>query len=410
MWCSLVNESVNFTSRWGAGLNADYFDLGSFESVHSYCVAPRRFTNPDGTFRYAETYKFDFLLDSKQSAATLLSEDMLITCQGFHTSINGVLHVGFQRPFFFHASPTTEKQVLEDTSGGESTMQVKFVGRSDQPNRVMVQYRDVLNEYMHDYAEASDEADINFRSKVQEVQIAAEGCGRFDSADFLAKSVLDQITGARRQVQFSAPYFGWLIAPTDVIEVTNRQMAINGLICVVNSITEESDKKVQIMALEHRPTLGGLIAHLIPTTTPPGSGPEGSGIGTNNCLNQTCALDGTIAWFNGGANYPAGTLTVSYVRGAYSPANDGSWGLAVAGFDVITRDSGGAITILCPAPGLTVSAPGWSTEGDAEDANQGQSASFVLAASGPIGLQRASGGQSYAGDSFVPPVYQLCTQ
>ena len=129
--------------------------------------------------------------------------------------------------------------------------------------------------------------------------------------------------------------------------------------------------------------------------------------GWDKLLYQTCPLDGTIAWFNGGADYPAGTLSISYLRGSYSPADDGSWNLAVAGFDVVTNDDSGEVTVLCPAPAVSVAAPGWTTDRDAEEANARQSATFVLPAPGPIGLRRAARGQSFNGGSFVAPVYQL---
>jgi hypothetical protein len=503
MWATLVDEPNIGSRRWGCGLNKKYFDLGSFEGLHWFCVGAYQFQNAGnltkvtltnatgGTFaltvtiggtahttaglaynadaptvqaalealgpyggtalakdvgvtgspggpytitilnvgnlgaagitgdgslltgtgvtfdvsanstRWAEKYKFDFLLSEYRSAAEFFASDMLMTCQGFRVCSGGVMKVGVNRSGVFPTWHFTEKQMSSESDG--SSLKVKFAGRTDAPNMCRVQYRDVLNEYQHNIAFAEDEFDIECRGKTQLVTITAEGCGRFDSADILAKEVLDQSRGGKHY-QFSADFRAFLLSPGDVIEITDLQAGVNHELARVAAFTEHGDKRIQIEAVQHRFTRDSLSA---PYIAPPTLGSGTQSTDTGDCDRAACPLDGTVNWFNNSATYPAGSITINYLNGTYKPVNDGTWNYDVAGFDVVTRDSGGTIIVLGTAPAVSIAAPGWASQTQAENDNQGETATFTLASAGPVGLRRTPPGSAFQAGSN-PPTYELC--
>jgi hypothetical protein len=180
MWCTQVAEvreaDANFdamdTSRWGAGQDPQWFSLGSFEGVHAYCVGGVSYTNPDDTRRWAERYKFDFLLDGEESVASLVSDNMLMACNGYRVVIGGKLHVGVNKPGMWPEWHFSGAQV------GPAGVELAFIGRGAGTNQVRIQYRDPLQEYQQQFAEANDEWDQGQRGRTQREMIVAEGCAR----------------------------------------------------------------------------------------------------------------------------------------------------------------------------------------------------------------------------------------
>jgi hypothetical protein len=402
-WAAFVDEPNLDSRRWGGGLDKKYFSLGSFEGLHAWCVGGVVATNNDGTTRLAEKSKFDYMLDTQKSAASFVADDILLCCQGYRTMVGGVLHVGVQKPGMWPVWHFSDAQIADEN--GKSSFAVKFLGRSDGPNRVRVGYRNILNEYSHDFAQADDEWDQNARSIVQLATIVAEGCGRFHSADILAKSVLDQVLGARRQATFKTHFVAWLLNPGDSIEVSSTQCALNRVPMDLMSLAEgQANDPIELIALEHRGALDALLGRAS-VTLPPGAGT----IQTvpDNCDTQEVSLDGFETWFNEGAAYAAGTYALTYTGGTYRP--NATYENAVAGWDVMTLDpSGDGVRVVLGAtPGTSVSSPGWHTPDEAAAANVGQYILVTLTATGPIGLRRTGGGTTFS-STGAAPTFQLC--
>lgn len=399
MWAACVKEANLDSERYAAGMDPEFFCLSSFESVHSYCVGAVQYINPDGTYRTAERYKFDYLLDSEIGLATFVANEVLTTCQGFRKMVDGQLHVGIQRPGMFPVWHFHDGNINADT------MSVKYLGRGDGANRVRVDYLNILDEYRSDFAEAQDDFAIKTQGYIQQVTLPLKGIGRFGHADLLAKNVLDQSMGTRVQPTFKTNWLGYLVTPGDAVLVSNRQCAIKSLKTWVTSLSETEGSNVELTTLQHVAVLDAIKGAAQTDPIDLGSGP-GSGPGGDNCRSMDCPLDGGINWFNGSAAYSPGNYTVTYTGGTYQPANDGSWQYAVAGFDIVTN-IGGTITILAPAPAISVGAPGYSSQTAAETANAGQTVTITLTAAGPVGLRRAVGGNSYPKGSSTP-TYNMC--
>src|SRR5665213_4066798 len=162
-----------------------------------------RYANsPDAfpTSRLGERYKFDFVLDQQMTVSSFWVQHGLMACQGYSYTCGGVLHVSVPKPGLLPTWHFDDRQV-EDGS-----FNVNYTGTADGVNRVRIQYRSVLDEYRHTFAEAEDIHAITATGRVQLATLTVEGCGRGESAALLAKTVLDQSAAGRRQVNFSSDY------------------------------------------------------------------------------------------------------------------------------------------------------------------------------------------------------------
>jgi hypothetical protein len=404
-WMAIVAEPCLDSARWGGGLDPKYFDLGSFEGLHAHCVGPMRMANPDGSFRYAERYKLDFFVDAETSLASFINDHVLVACQGFRATVSGIMRLGVPKAGVWPIWHFTDAQYAAKSSG-ESSFKVSFLGHTQGINRVRVQYRNVLNEYSHDFSEADDEWDINARGRVQAVTVNAEGCGRPGHADLLCKAILDQTLAGRRQAVFDTHFLGWLIVPTDTIEVSNAQCALDKVkLQVLSTIENASDGMTEITALEHRQAMDSVIG-LTHSYNSPGAAPlpnpDGSGVGGCS-LGTSVTSSSTVIWFNAGGAYAPGPITVAYITGAFQAVALGNY--QVAGFDIVTRDSSNVISVVHTAPG---SATTFATRDACVSSNLGQKTTFTQTANGPLGIRLHSGQTAVDDGSGPMPTFELC--
>jgi hypothetical protein len=375
IWNSLVDEPCNDSGRWGGGLSDSYFSLSSFEAVHAYCVGPITVLNPSGIdTRVCERFKFDYVLDKQIDLASFVTQEALVCCQGYHYTMGGILYIDVPRPGLLPMWHFSDRQINE---GG--TFKVNFIPKADGINRVRVMYRDVLDEYRHDYAEAEDLADINARGRVQMTEVTADGCGRFASADLLAKQILDQSTAGRRQVTFKTHYLGLILMPGDVIEISNKQCGLNRMISRVLVVKEETDGNatgaVEIQAIEAPPTLDVLDSA---QALPAAPGDDVSPVDASGGIELTVTSSSNqITWLSNGSAFTGGTYTIEYTSGAYTDTQH-SFPYATKGFEVVTQDGTGNVSNVAAIPYAPEPGEPWATLEDCETANAGQYTSFSL--------------------------------
>jgi hypothetical protein len=391
-WSMLVPEISTGSSRFGAGFNPSYFSLPSFEGLHAYCCGPVRMNNPGASTpptRLAERYKFDFLLDQPKPVSSFISDDIMMACQGYHYTVGGILYVGIPKPGLLPTWHFSDRQT-EDSSLG-----IAYVSKSDGINRVRVQYRNILNDYQHDFAEAEDANDIQVRGRVQLAELNAEGCGRYDSAILMAKFVLDQSTAGRRQASLKTNYVGYIITPGDGIELSNAQCQLARVTMRVGAITDDAStgkKNIKIEAIEYKRTIDSLDDHAVLPSVP-------GSTGTVTWGDQTDVIDAPVSngisehhhWFNGMSAFGIGNYLISYVSGAYAKTPTGTSFFA-AGYNVITKDpTSGLIVPLASAPTVADPGGGYPDYNSVEAANIGQSVVVTLTANGPIGIEQPVG-------------------
>lgn len=230
MWSLLVDVPAQDTARWGCGLPEKWFDISSFEALHARCVAGWRFANKrkvleEGsvlpqTYRYAERYKLDLVLDVVLGANEVLVGQMLAACNGHRYLNNGRLSVGISLPGHLPLWHFTDHNLAE------GTMRVSHTSRAGVVNRVRVQYKEVRDHYGTEFAEANDEFDRNKMGRVAEVTATLLGVGRKGQAELLASQVLRHAMANRRGFDFTTHYLGYVITPGDPIEITHAPTAL----------------------------------------------------------------------------------------------------------------------------------------------------------------------------------------
>lgn len=245
MWNLLVDEPVNDSGRWGAGMKKDWFKLPSFESVHAYCCGGVLRMNNKGKPYYAERYRLDLVLDSERSASDVLVQEILAAINGFRSVIDGQLHVSVQRPSLPIAWHFTDHQIADGKP------ELAFLGRTTGINRVRIEFTDTDDNFRRNFAEANDEFDQDARGRVMTQTVTLNGLGRAGHADLLAKHLLDQIMVLRRQVTLTTHYLGLVLLPGDGIEVSSTTLGIDRVKFRIGQITENEDGTVKIIAVEH---------------------------------------------------------------------------------------------------------------------------------------------------------------
>jgi hypothetical protein len=416
IWSTIVEETAggatdnpyNF-ERWGAGIPEKYVSRSSVEALHGWAVGCYKFRYPKRTVyneeldknceikaykKWGERAKFDYLLDAETTLSDLLSSEMLASVNGYRTIHGGKMHIVANRPGLFGHWHFTEGQVKD----GE--IDVTFLGRGANPNRVRVQFTHVRDEYRKDFAEANDEWDQDIRGRVQSETLGLNGIARFGHADWLANHVLDSGASARRQVSFSTHYLWMLITPGDGIDVSHRGAGLRKVTFRVMNVEENEEGVGKIVALEHKKTAPGAP---VPSNASVGVG-EGSGDTGERCPSVRARLDDGIAWFFNGAAVPAVSFTIGYLANAYQRFGDPEH-YFVEGFDVVTLDPDNNVEVILG------SAPGegeFDTVDDAEEGNAGLKEAFSLSSPGPVGILLRQSYRPYGSLSMNAPSFELC--
>lgn len=401
-WVVAVNEPSLESDRFGGGFDRKNFSVSSFEHLHWFCVGgvqyPNEPTNENdvpegGPYRWAERAKVDLFVGNPVSISQFWSSEVLANCNAYRYCTGGKLHVGVQKPGVFPLWHFTDDNIQ---MGSGNT---NFV--TTRTNRIRVQFRRVLDEYRSDFAEWNNEYDQNVKGRVVPETISFESIGRVGQAKWLA-GVIGARLAPRRLFVFKTSFLAYVMIAHDPAEVSYKAHALSKMPVIISSIKENDQGEIEIQALEHVPVLDGLrnaasIGTPIGGDPPPPDEPDG-------CLTVFGRTDLVPIWWSSGASYAAGPYFISYIRGAYKPTVD--WNYAVAGYQIVTRDSMGTIIVLGDAPAVTIANPGYDTPADAAAANIGQGGNFTLDAPGPIGLLLPVMGID--DDQGVNPGYQLC--
>jgi uncharacterized membrane protein YgcG len=396
-------------ARWGAGLPIDLVSLSSIESIHGYCVGGVIMQNPDRSgssagsgstpsYRYAERYKFDFVLDGETGVADLLSSEMLAACNGYRYQLGGKLYVGIAKPGAF-ACWHFNDELISDVS-------VSFTGRVGI-NKVRVQFTDVRDEYRKNFAEWGDEYDQNRRSRVQAETITLNGVGRNGHAEIIAKQIGDTLSASRRQITFKTFFVALAIVPGDVIEVSHIGSGLSRVKARVSSIKEDENGRIEISCIEHKPVLE-VVRDAPPDSVPPPGPGDNGGTEPGDCERAQGSTGTGVIYFNGSATYGPGNYTVKYITGAYRMSLDGEY--AVEGYDVVYKDIDGSIIVILAAPAVANPGGGFATALAAENANRGQADAFQFDSTAPIGIRLRTAPQFSNDKPEGNPIYELCLE
>lgn len=215
------------------------------------------------TYRYAEKYKFDYLLDNQARVSDLITGEMLACANGFRYMLDGKLCVGVPLAGAFPIWHFGNDQ----TADGETKL--SFIGRQGLSNRTRIQYINIRKDYAADFVQADDEFDQNRFGRVAEDSISLSGISRAGHAEIIAKTRLDNLMQTRRRVEFNTHWLGFVITPGDTIEVSNAQLGISRMPCKVVELSESASQAVSIVAEEYRPITESV------RPTEPGDSPEG---------------------------------------------------------------------------------------------------------------------------------------
>lgn len=404
MWATLASETSLDSARWGCGLNRSNFSISSFESIHAYAVGGIRYSYPSerlsdetvipASTGYCERAKFDYLLVDETTAAELISGEMLPVVQGWRAQDGDKMAVGVNRVGALPVWHFSEQDI------GEDDLTLAYPDMTAGTNRVRVQYTKVRDEYRQDFAEANDEFSQNSLGRVITETLTLNGVSRFAHAEWLVKQTLD-LSIARKQVDFKVhSHLGWAVRPGDVVDVSHAQTSLDRVPFRIVNWSDNEDRTVSIVGIEHIRVLDALRGAT--DADPDGEG-SGSGPGFD-CVSAEATTDGTVRWFRGGTQFAPGIYNVNYLHGTYK---HGDFDHVVEGYELVTLDAQGNIIPILPAPAASIASPGWDTEDEAEDANDGQTAPLTLSAPGPIGIARKQGGETQpAGETA--PTYEVC--
>jgi hypothetical protein len=415
---STVDAEYRDFGRWGCGLDADWIDISSFESVNSRCVAGWRYKNQArplsegsasdaGTdfapvteeYRYAERYKFDFSLEESVNAAEFLVERALACCNGYKTVYDGRLRIGIELPGQMPVWHLNESAIAADSAS------LPFVSRSGQANRIRCQYRDLRNNYKLDWVQADNEFDQIAYGRVTERVVALDGIVRKGQAELIAQQVQDQAAMRSRALTVKTGFLGFAFSPGDVVEVTHRSLGVSRLPFRLMS-TIQSGKVWEVQGAEFRPVLLNLRDSGSPLVSIGSIGSVvGSGQQPGSCETAEGSVGSGVVWFNGGAQYGAGLFVVYYIEGAYMLTDDG--GYCVDGYEFVTLVDG-VITAIMDAPAVSNPVGGWETPEEAVVSNAGQASVLTLGADGPIGLRLKDPPKFTNWGAYGAVEYQLC--
>jgi hypothetical protein len=354
------------------------------------------------SYRYAERFKFDFFLDNETTVSEFVTNEILAAINGYQYIVDGIYHVGVQRPGLFPCWLFNEGNV------DEGSVSVAFQGRGAGLNRVRVQYTNVRDEYRKDFAESNNEFDQRARYKVQAATLVLNGISRHGHASAIADTVLAQVHASRRSVGLKTHYLGLVFSPGDCIEVSHVGCGVNRLKTRLVSLQEDEEGKVKLSAQEHKPLLSILRDADTSNPNDPGESVPTAPTEPGFCESAVGGTGGGIVWFNGGAAYSPGTYFVYYIGGAYKLNPSG--GYVVEGYDVVTRDGAGNLAVIAPAPAADDPPGGHGSAAAAISASTGEYSVIAMPINGPIGIRLHSGA---AYTNFGPdgnPEYDLCTR
>lgn len=349
--------------------------------------------------RYAERAKFDYFMDSEQSADSFLMNAVLPVVNGYVYFRDGMLHVGVNKPGGFPVWHFTEDEIMEDSA------QIQYAARRGGTNRIRVQFTHVRDEYRKDFAEWNDEAAQNAIGRVRAETLSIDGIARHGHAEWIAKQIGDQLTASRRTLTFKTHYVAKALAVNDLIEVTHASLGLTRDKFKIVQIQEQDDGSVGVTAQEHRPVLENLRDE--PPSPAPLKGPDDNGqTEPGFCENVEGSTGTGVVWFNGGAVYGPGDYTIGYITGAYKFRLDG--GYAVEGYDLVYKDAlSGGIVVIMECPAVANPDGGWDTAAAAIAANNGQIDAFTFNEVAPIGIHLRYAPKYTNGDEGNP-VYELC--
>jgi len=186
--------------------------------------------------------------------------------------IGGTLHVGIHRRGALPIWHLTDHQLSSEQAGTT----VAYLAGAEGYNRVTVQYTDIANEYPQKPESANNEFNQNARS-LRPDTLNMPSIGRAGHAAAIARIVIDQASAARRHVETNIDHLAYLFTPGDILEFTHAGSASVALKCRLALLAEGQDKRVQISAIEHSPTLDMLRNSVI--SPPPG------------CVGEDCEPD-----------------------------------------------------------------------------------------------------------------------
>lgn len=424
-WAATVDEPGLDSARWGGGMDPSYFHLPSFEAVHSWCVGAMTFLNPadatslnnpdaTSTTRLAERFKFDYFLEQEMPVPSFVGSQVMMACGGYFYSMGGVFCIGIPKPGLLPALSLSERNFVD---GSFSAL---FSANVDGINRIRARYRDCLDEYRVNVVDVQDENSVNVLGRTQLATLSFDGCGRDQSAELLAKSVLDNGTAGRRQVSFKIDYLGYALSPTDGISVSSKQCGMSSVPMRLASI-RETDDKVELAAIEFKNTIDALYND-VNQTIQPGEITVGSG-SDKNCTNATAPYVNGVGlntlglnYFNQGAALPAGTYLVSYLQGSYTNASGGTHYFA-DGYNICVRSqSTGNVVKLASAPtrpdpssSFPDGRPGYYTYEDCYAVNsQVPAVSITLVEAGAVFVQAGGSINPHVAPDSPNLTFQLC--
>jgi hypothetical protein len=354
------------------------------------------------SYRWSERAKFDFTLDNETPLPELLASEMLAAVNGYQVMIDGKYHVGVRRPGAIPAWLFNEHNI------NANSVEVNFVGRAGTANRIRVQYTNVRDDYRKDFAESNDEFDQNARSRVVAQTINTGGIARNSHGQWLAQTVLDEVRASRRLVDYDTSFLGLAFVPGDLVEVSHESTGLSRTRVRIVSLSEKESREVGLSTIEQAPILAMLKdADTGNPNDPNIDDPQDPTI-PGNCEPAVGSTGSGVAWFDDGGTYVAGVYYLNYVGGAYRLSLGG--GFAVEGYDLVTADADGNVTVLAACPAVANPDDGYATAGAAETANAGATVTVSLATAGPLGI-RLRHPPAYSNSGAAGnPMYELCRE
>ena len=429
-WAATLDEPALDTERWGGAMDPSYFSLASFEAVHSWCVSALAPSRTRLTLEVAITRTprqvrvwqsvLNLISCSTRRFRSRHSWEAMCSWRAVATSTRQVACSAWasrSRDFCQQSTCRIETwgtEVSTACTRRHSTASIKFASTTATFWTNIALRRSRLRTRT---ASAS-------WSRVQLATISAEGCGRDQSAELLAKSVLDNGTAGRRNASFKIDYLGYALSPTDGITVSNQQCGLSALPMRLASIRETDSggkEEIELSAVEFKNTIDALYLD-VNQTSQPGVITVGSGY-DQNCTNAIAPyVDGVgintqgLNYFNQGAALPAGTYTVAYLQGSYTNSISGTHYFA-DGYNICVRSqSTGHVVKLASTPtrpdptsSFPDGRPGYYTYQDCFAVNsQVPPISITLVEPGAVFLQASGSLDPHVAPDTPNLTFQLC--